>query len=65
MMLMVPLFSILDLILLLTELSDIGKAAGKKYAFEAGLMRSNLSTDHYNEMLCTEELIQCQGQPIK
>ena len=34
---------------------------GKKYAFEAGLMRSDLSKDQYNEMLCMEELIQLQG----
>ena len=46
------------------ELSDVGKtpdSMGKKYAFEAGLMRSDLSKDQYNEMLCMEELIQLQG----
>lgn len=45
-----------------SDLIDIGKQDEKKYAFEAGVMRSDLSEDLYNKMLCTEEVIRCQGQ---
>ncbi|KAF6020486.1 hypothetical protein EB796_021213 [Bugula neritina] len=46
----------------LDELSNVGDDEGKRYAYEAGLMRSDLKHDDYHRMVCAEWKINCYGK---
>jgi len=43
-------------------LSNVGDDEGKRYAYEAGLMRSDLKGDDYHRMVCAEWKINCYGR---
>ena len=43
-------------------LAAVGRNKYKRLAYEAGLMRSDLSNDSYHELLCKESAITCQGK---